>query len=252
MKIRAVIFDLDGTLIQTEKLKARAYARAAIELCPYEIEEEDVFRAYADFVGGSRKEAAQGLVAKFKLDKTASLRLKEFSASEPWQVLTRLRLKILDEMLADKEILLNHRRGEPFALLQFIRAQHCKVALATMSHCQQVTRVLEALNLERTFDFIATREDVDAPKPDPEIYTLVAEALQIPIESCLILEDSPAGVRAGLTAGAEVIAIGTEITREKLHQDKKIRAAHILDDPAKLHATVKALMEAHNSKSQNE
>jgi len=246
--IEAVIFDLDGTLITTEKLKAQAYAQAAIELCPYDINKDEVFMAYSDFVGGSRKEVAKGLVKRFDLEKKASQRMEEFSASEPWQVFTRLRLEILEEMLEDKEILRKNQRGEPLALVQTIRKWQCKVALATMSHCEQVTRVLKALNLQDTFDFIATREDVDAPKPDPEIYFLVADALGVSSEDCLILEDSPAGVRAGLAAGAEVIAIGTEITLEKLHQDEAIQSAHILENPAELQAMVEALMEEHNSK----
>lgn len=242
MMIQAVIFDLDGTLIATEQLKARAYARAAIELCPYEIDEEDVYQAYADYVGGSRKEVAQGLVKRFNLDDQAGQRLEEFSASEPWQVFTRLRLRMLDQMLEDQDVLRNHQRGEPLKLLKTIRAQGCQAALATMSHCDQASRVLKALGLQEAFDFIATLEDVDAPKPDPEIYHLVADALQVPIQDCLILEDSPSGVRAGLSAGAHVIAIGTEMTREKLHQDERIHSAHILDDPAELHSTVEAIM----------
>ena len=43
--IQAMIFDLDGTLVQTERLKAHSYARAAVELCPYTINEEDVIFA---------------------------------------------------------------------------------------------------------------------------------------------------------------------------------------------------------------
>jgi len=245
--IRAVIFDLDGTLIETEKLKAHAYAKAAIELCPFDIAQDDVYQAYADFVGGSRKEVAIGLLERFNLSERASQRMAEFSASEPWQVFTRLRLQILDNLLGDKATLISHQRNKPIALVNTIREWHCHVALATMSQCQQVTRVLDALNLGDVFDFIATREDVEAPKPDPEIYFLVAEALHVPIKDCLILEDSPVGVRAGLTAGAEVIGISSDLTRNKLHQDQAIKSAHILDDPSQLQSTVEALMKMHNS-----
>lgn len=83
-----------------------------------------------------------------------------------------------------------------------------------MSRCQQVIRMMNALNLENVFDFIATREDVVPPKPDPEIYYLVAEARDVSIEDCLILEKSPAGVRAGLNAGAEVITLVIGITQK--------------------------------------
>ena len=52
--IQAMIFDLDGTLVQTERLKALSYARAAVELCPHDIREIDVVEAFKDVVGLSR------------------------------------------------------------------------------------------------------------------------------------------------------------------------------------------------------
>ena len=56
--IKAMIFDLDGTLVQTERLKALSYARAAMELCPYSLSEADAVAAFKDFVGLSRHEVA--------------------------------------------------------------------------------------------------------------------------------------------------------------------------------------------------
>lgn len=88
MQINAVIFDLDGTLIETEKLKAQAYAKAAIELCPDQLSEGEVLEAYADFVGESREELASGLMKRFNLEEPARQRMEEFAASQPWQVFT--------------------------------------------------------------------------------------------------------------------------------------------------------------------
>lgn len=65
--IRAMIFDLDGTLVQTEKLKALSYARAAVKLCPHELNEEEVVEAFKEVVGLSRREVASALVEKFGL-----------------------------------------------------------------------------------------------------------------------------------------------------------------------------------------
>jgi len=61
--IRAFVFDLDGTLVETEELKALSYARAATELRP-DLDEEQVIAAFGDLVGFSRQEVAAGLTAR--------------------------------------------------------------------------------------------------------------------------------------------------------------------------------------------
>ena len=76
--IRAMIFDLDGTLVQTEKLKALSYARAAVELCPYTLSEAKAVEAFKDLVGLSRREVAQALVERFDLEEKARSRMAEF------------------------------------------------------------------------------------------------------------------------------------------------------------------------------
>lgn len=56
--IRLMIFDLDGTLVQTEKLKALSYTKAVAKLCPHEIKQEEVIAAFKDVVGLLREEVA--------------------------------------------------------------------------------------------------------------------------------------------------------------------------------------------------
>jgi beta-phosphoglucomutase-like phosphatase (HAD superfamily) len=73
--IRAVIFDLDGTLVQTERLKAISYARAAVELCPYTVSEEKVLEACKQVVGLPRREVASPLVDRFDLEATGRARM---------------------------------------------------------------------------------------------------------------------------------------------------------------------------------
>ena len=58
--IQAFIFDLDGTLVKSEQLKALSYARAATELCPREVTEDEVIEAFKEFVGLPRREVAIG------------------------------------------------------------------------------------------------------------------------------------------------------------------------------------------------
>lgn len=244
--IRAVIFDLDGTLLETEQLKAESYARAAIQLKPNVFSESQVISAFEDFVGGSREEVSKGMMNRFDLENAARIRMAEFGASEPWQVYTRLRLRIFEEIVADENILRQAAWKHNVDLLHQVRAANCKVGLATMSYCPQVERSLHALELENAFDFIATREDVENPKPDPEIYLLVARSLDVPSTECLIVEDSVAGVRAGLAAGSLVLAVATPLTKRKLHESGLLDDHHIVDSPEDLQETLAHLMAHHN------
>jgi len=232
--IRAVVFDLDGTLIQTERLKAQSYARAAVELAPEAVTEADVLNAFEDFVGGSREEVTKGLLARFKLEEAAQKRMAEFSASAPWQVLARLRLQIYEKIISDEKTLEDAAWPHNLALVKQVRAASCQLGLATMSHCPQVGRALRALKLEGVFDFIATREDVENPKPDPEIYLLVAKALGVAPHELAVIEDSVSGVRAALAAGAAVLAVATPLTRKQLHQSGILDERFIVDGPQQL------------------
>ncbi len=90
--IQAMIFDLDGTLVQTEKLKALSYARAAGALCPHELDENEVIDAFRDVVGRSRREVAMSLVSRFDLEEKSRARMAEFGVRQPWQAYVQVRL----------------------------------------------------------------------------------------------------------------------------------------------------------------
>ena len=229
--IQAMIFDLDGTLVQTEKLKALSYARAAVSLCPHGLDEDEVIDAFRDVVGRSRREVAMTLVSRFDLEDKSRARMAEFGVGQPWQAYVQLRLRYYQEMLADPDVIRNSQWPHNIELLQQARQSNCRVALATMSHCDQVQHILDVLDLLEAFDFVATRDDVENGKPDPEIYHLVAAELALPPADCLVIEDSPSGVAAALAAGMNVVAVATPFTRQKLHQSNMLPDALIVDDP---------------------
>jgi HAD superfamily hydrolase (TIGR01509 family) len=241
--IKAMIFDLDGTLVQTEKLKALSYARAAVELCPVEISEEQVVEAFKDVVGLSRREVAAQLVSRFGLEETARARMGEFGVHTPWQAFVQVRLLHYQKMIADPEVLQKNRWPHNMALLEEARRTNCKVGLATMSHCDQVRRVLEILALKDAFGFVATRDDVERGKPDPEIYLLVAGELGVSPPDCLVIEDSPSGVQAAVSAGMWCIAVGTPFTSERLHQSGILDERWIVDEPDRLPDVVQQMYE---------
>ena len=239
--IKAMIFDLDGTLVQTEKLKALSYARAAIELCPVEISEEQVVEAFKDVGGLSRHEVATQLVSRFGLEETARARMDEFGVSTPWQAFVQVRLRHYQAIMADPLVLLDNRWPHNLALLEEALRTHCKVGLATMSYCKQVQRVLDVLDLSDAFHFVASRDDVEHGKPHPEIYLLLAAELGIPPRNCLVIEDSPSGVEAALAAGMWCIAVTTPFTRVQPHEANLIEERWIIDDPESLPVVVRQM-----------
>ena len=245
--IEAMIFDLDGTLVQTERLKALSYARAAVELCPRDLNEADVIAAFRDVVGLSRREVALALVARFDLGEAARARMVEFGVSTPWQAFVQVRLRHYEAMLADPDVLRRNEWPHNIALLHMARQNGCRTALATMSYCAQARRVLEVLGLTESFDFVATRDDVERGKPDPEIYLLAAGELNVPPQQCLVIEDSPSGVKAALAAGMHCVAVTTPFTRQALHEGGLLPEQWIVDDPDALPDVVARMFAAHAS-----
>ena len=244
--ILAVIFDLDGTLVETEELKALSYARAAVELRPEDLSVAEVIDAFKEVVGLSRREVAMALIQRFGLEESAQARIAEFGVGAPWQAYVQIRLRIYEDMLNEPTLLWRYRYPHTLAMLHEVRQGGCLTALATMSYCAQVRRVLEVLGMSNAFDFVASRDDVEHGKPDPEIYLLVAHELGIPPEDCLVVEDSPTGVKAGLAAGMNVVAVGTNFTRQRLHESMLLPAGHIVDDPAMLPQVVAHVIAHHH------
>ncbi len=236
--IKAFIFDLDGTLVQTESLKALSYARAAIKLCPESLTEEEVIKAFKDVVGLPRKEVAQKLLERFSLEKATRAHMAEFNVNRPWQAFVQIRMGIYESLVSDPKILRRHLCPYNAKLLRWARRNGYYTGLATMSHCPQASRVLGILHLTSNFDFIATIDDVENGKPDPEIYLLVSQELNVPPAECLVIEDSANGAQAALAADMAVITVTSEFTRQGVHESKLLDDSWVVDSPKELQAVV--------------
>jgi len=233
------VFDLDGTLVATEKLKALSYARAATELRP-DLNEADVVAAFEDFVGLSRQEIAVGLLQRFRLEDAARAHMADFGVVKPWQAYVQIRLRIYASLLSDPERVLAVRYPHNLTLLADVRRRGYLTALATQSHGEEALRVLGILGITNEFDVIATREDVEHGKPDPEMQLLVTRELHVEPRKCLAIEDSPAGIKAALAAGAQAIAVTTDLTRKKFRDTDLLDRSHV-DDARTLPALVRRL-----------
>ena len=242
-EINAFVFDLDGTLVQTERLKARSYAKAAVELCPEAVTEEDVLEAYKEVVGESRQTVATTLMERFGLEAASAEHMTEVDVDAPWQAFVQVRLDYYEALVQDPEVLRDHQWPHTLSLLERARENQCAVALATTSRRKQACHVLNVLGHDDTFDFVATADDVARTKPHPEIYRMCAVELGVAPDHILALEDSPTGTEAAVAAGLHCIAFGTPFTEARLRAEAPLDDAWIVTDPEALIATVDRLLD---------
>ena len=236
------IFDLDGTLVQTETLKARSYARAAVELGGAAVDAERVADAYAEMVGRSRDEVAAALLDRFHLARYTESRMRELGASSPLDAFMALRLRVYQAMIEDAAVIRAQEYPWSTSLLRECRRSGYPIGVATMSHRSHAVLVLDRLGLTDQVDVLVTREDVLRPKPDPEIYLLTATRLGAEPRDCFVLEDSLPGVVAAIAAGTCCVAITNDLTRDAIRAANVLPPERVVDDPAQLGTVARAVL----------
>lgn len=204
---QAVIFDLDGTLVDSmwmwkaidiEYLGSFGYA------CPPDLQKS--------IEGMSFTETAHYFKKRFQLDST----IEEIKAA--W---TRMSIDKYRTQVPLKE-------GAEF-FLAYVKQAGIPMGIATSNGREMVDAVLNALSISQYFANITTGCEVAMGKPAPDIYLKVAEHLGAEPEHCLVFEDVPAGIRAGKAAGMTVIAVADEFSRN-MQEEKKALADHYIEN----------------------
>lgn len=179
-KIKAVIFDQDGLMFDTERLMAEAW---------YLVGNEQGFQmneAYLSSVRGMNHEDAK---RRFEAC---------FGTSHDFYAARQRKKELFMEILRERGLPVKPGLRE---LLIYLKAQGCKTALATASDKSYTLRNLKEAEIEPYFDFIISGDMVSHAKPDPEIFLQSAKALGEKPENCMVLEDSLNGVEAGIRGG---------------------------------------------------
>ena len=180
----AVLFDKDGLMLDSERAINTCFARAAQELG-----HELPASLWLQMIGGG-----DGLCRRLLTGRIGA---------EATEVLLE-RAEAMYDAVADAGI--DHRPGI-IELLEFLVARGIPRAVATSTRRPLAMRKLEAAGLLRYFDAVATSSDVAAPKPAPDVYLLAASRLGVDPARCMVLEDSPTGVRAALAAGMTPVQV---------------------------------------------
>lgn len=184
----AVIFDMDGVIVDTEKFYLGTLAKL------FEAEGIEVpFEDLCVTVGASYKDFKRNLVRWFELGGEHLAEEEALARYNVWE----------ERNQPDFAALLNHGVVETIAELK--RRGVC-VALASSSPMSNILLVLEACGLSDAFELVTSGEQFHESKPNPEIYLHTLENLGLPAGDCCCVEDSVPGITAGKAAGLTVFA----------------------------------------------
>ncbi|GAB5417097.1 MAG: hexitol phosphatase HxpB [Crocinitomicaceae bacterium] len=199
-QFEAIIFDMDGVLIDSEPL--------------WKIAMEEAFQS----VGCN--------ITRKDFQKTVGLRIDEvvrfWYAERGWNGLT---CEALEARIIEKMVALIHENGTPLPgvveTIAYLKENGYKVGLGTSSYRVLINAVLDTLGLNASFDFTHSAEDEMYGKPHPAVYLTVASRLHVAPQKCLVIEDSFNGVVAGLAAQMKVVCI----PEKTHHPDKRLAIA---------------------------
>lgn len=183
--LKALLFDLDGTLVDSEPLKAEA-----ISLVFREMGHSVSVNVYKDVMGQSWEKVIEHFA------KAAGTTIDE----EKFNPIFRTHYqKLITEKVQIKSDLIS--------FLDFALKLNLKMAVVSSASQWMVDGILKKLELQKYFSLVITQQDVTKHKPDPEAYLVALKKLDVQASEAWVFEDSEAGVQAALGAGCECLAI---------------------------------------------
>lgn len=184
-KIKAVLFDMDGLLVDTETLGIRV----AVAVCR-DLDIDLNLEEQRSFIGVTDKKFYQDLFNKRNVNHN---------------VLTILgrHFEIYEELL--KTDLTSFEGAN--TLPKNLKAKGYRLGLVSGSTTNQIGTILDSLQIREAFDVIVSCDDITKSKPDPEGYMIAAKKLGVEPKDCLVFEDARTGVLAGKNAGMKVAGV---------------------------------------------
>ena len=181
----AVIFDMDGVLVDTEPIHMEVEQQIFNELGI-----RVSLSYHQTFVGRSSREMWEEIILNFGLPHAVS------ALSERKREVYLDHLENLPELPLIPGVRL---------LLEQLKDQNKKLALASSSAMPNIQYITQRTGLDSFFDIMVSGNDLPKSKPDPAIFIQAAELLNIPPDKCVVVEDAMAGVKAAKAAGMQCI-----------------------------------------------
>ena len=183
---KAVIFDMDGVIFDTEKVYLDIWIEV-FEKYGYKMTKE----LYVNVMGTGRK----NVIKTF---------LENFGDDLPIEKMYEEKDNQLFYIIENQGIPLKEGVKELFSML---KEKNYKIALATSAKRERVEKQIKDKWLKESFDAIVCGDDVDKGKPSPDIFLKAAKKIDVEPENCFVVEDSPAGIKAAFSGGMKGIHV---------------------------------------------
>ena len=199
MEIKAVLFDMDGLMVDTESLSTEAFINSA-KAQGYNMTKEETLKV----LGFTKANIYQFWIDYFQGTNVDGKKLVD----DHYEYIENVLYTVGPEKMPYVE-----------ELLKYLRENNYKIAVASSSDTADIKNNLEKTKLEKYIDEIASGAEVENGKPAPDVFLLAAERLDVDPKDCLILEDSKAGIKAGKASGAMVFMVPDMFTVDKECED---------------------------------
>jgi beta-phosphoglucomutase family hydrolase len=186
--IKAIIFDMDGVIINSIPAHIKAWE---IPLSKYGVnfKAENFYEEFQRCNGMTTKDFGKLFKERYNI----KVDDKVLSDSKHENYINLIKnIEVFDNVLE---------------FIKLLKEKGFQLAIATSEPKKIVDIVVEKFELNKYFKIIITVDQVEKPKPDPEIFIKAANALGVSPEQCIVIEDSPAGVKAAKSANMKCIAI---------------------------------------------
>lgn len=184
--IKAVIFDMDGLMIDTEKLLVKYWLEAA-SYYGYNLSRDQIL-------------GIRSLAAKYAIPKLQA----EIGEDFDYYTVRTMRIQLMNEHIEKYGLEEKPGLGE---LLDYLKEHNYPIAVATATDLERTKRYLGSLNRLKYFDQIVCASMVANGKPAPDIYLEAAVRLNVSPEDCMALEDSPNGIMSAYRAGMHPVMV---------------------------------------------
>jgi len=198
--LNSVIFDMDGVVVDGMPYHIESWKKALLTV-GISVTDLEIYL----MEGMTGEETIQELTSK----------KNKFLSDESIRNVLKLKRKIFKDIFTVKLM-----KGSKKLLLELQRLNY-RLALVTGTRLEVVNKVLQ-MGLEGVFEIIITGEMVNNGKPDPEPYLKAVNELNVDKESCLVIENAPAGITSAKSAGLTCFAVQTSLPEEYLKSADKI------------------------------